>query len=79
MANSNWYYHAGCVQGDCVIWSDHTRKSCSTADAEAKAMARTRPGFQPIVEYWRREHGMRPEVMDLVSGFYFADEHEAAQ
>lgn len=65
-----YYYHAGamCANGD-VRWSDSTRRSSEVAEREAKAMAR-KYGGKPVVEYWKREHGMRPGDADAVAGAY---------
>lgn len=64
------YYHAGTQdENNDVRWSDATRKTASAAEKEAKQMAK-KFGGKPIVEYWDREHGLRPGDCNLVAGAY---------
>jgi len=73
MVDSDWYYRAGCVQGESVMWSESTRYSSDAAEAEAEKMAARWPGSRPVVEYWGRWHGRKPLSADVVMGFYYPD------
>ena len=69
----NKYYHAGSQRetelGEVrVNWSDKTRRSASAAESEARKLAR-RDGGKPVVEFWDREHGLRPG-WDCAEGAY---------
>jgi hypothetical protein len=70
------YYHAGSQWNDeqtgevRVNWSDNTRRSKDAAEREARKMAkRDGEGHKPVVEYWAREHGLRPG-WDCAAGAY---------
>lgn len=67
-----YYYHAGAVEGTRCLWSTHTRRTREAAEAEAKRLARG-TGLRPVVEYWSREHGLRPGDQELVLGADFVD------
>ncbi|MBU0703571.1 MAG: hypothetical protein KKC18_06865 [Chloroflexi bacterium] len=71
--SDSFYYHAGCGTADIWRWSEHTRHSHRTAAAEARKMAR-RYGGRPIVEWWDREHGMRPGDQNAVIDAGYVDE-----
>ena len=61
------YYRAGAeTSPGSVTWSEHTRKTRERAEREARLMARACDG-RPIVEYWFRDHGLRPEDSDPAS------------
>lgn len=66
-----YYYHAGAydpVEED-VRWSGHTRKSADIAEGEAIALAVSLGStYEPFVEYWDKEHGLRPGTADCVLG-----------
>jgi len=67
------YYHAG-VENDSgdVRWSKHTRRSYGTAVREARRMAQA--GGRPIVEWWDRQHGLRPGDCEVLAGSEYVDE-----
>jgi hypothetical protein len=70
------YYHAGTAVGDRFVWSDHTRRTWDAAAREAERMAR-RSGGRPPVEYWSREHGLRPGDQELIEGADWLDAQES--
>jgi hypothetical protein len=74
--NMIYYYHAGVQYNDsqtgevCMDWSDHTRRTQETAEIEAMKLARKfGEGGKPIVEFWAKEHGLRPG-WDCAAGAY---------
>jgi len=66
------YYHAGTRDGDSCIWSDHTRRSYDQAAREARSLARHHGG-RPIVEWWDRSHGLRPNDCGAVIAAEYTD------
>lgn len=69
---NKYYYHAGSqktVDGEVrVYWSAKTRRSKAQAESEAVRIAREQGG-KPVVEFWSREHGLRPG-WDCAEGAY---------
>jgi hypothetical protein len=62
--NEDYYYHAGNQKTDdrdetVFNWSNHTRRTKRAAQLEAARMAK-KHGGKPVVERWKREHGLRP-------------------
>lgn len=71
-----YYYHAGAQWIDRqtgevrVNWSQTTRRSNAAAEREARKMAkRGGEGHKPVVEYWAKDHGLRPG-WDCADGAY---------
>lgn len=67
---STRYYHAGSMSDGYFVWSDHTRRTRAAAVVEARRMAR-KHGGSAVVEYWDRDHGLRPESAEAVEGADF--------
>lgn len=62
-ADPTHYFHGGAFwsAGGSVDWSDQTRRSLQAARKEAAKMARKKgEGWEPCVERWLKEHGLRP-------------------
>jgi HEAT repeat protein len=70
------FYFRACVDSKkWLIRSKHTRRSRKTAEREAKQMAHV-VGGAPNVEFWLREHGLRPRDPDGTVDSYAVHEQD---
>jgi RNA polymerase sigma factor (sigma-70 family) len=70
------FYFRACVDSKkWLIRSKHTRRSRKTAEREAKQMAQV-VGGAPNVEFWLREHGLRPRDPDGTVDSYAVHEQD---